>query len=273
VKLDAAAIVLRPRSVAEVMDLACRLMAVHLGLYLRVAAAVLVPCFGLCLAARYALGWGWPETWILAATLAAVAQGAFTALVGRLLFAETLTAREVLSAFRKRLASYLGALIFTRIALALSALLVVTLPMLWTRILFVHEASVLEGATPVDAASRSSRFIKGRGSVAFQTWLLLLCAQGAFIIGAELLGDGIVDGVLQLGEPFGALLDEGGTPFSLFGFFASVAYVSTARFLEYIDMRTRADGWDIQVRFMEIAAREGAPDQVGGSTSPRRKAA
>ena len=31
---------------------------------------------------------------------------------------------------------------------------------------------------------------------------------------------------------------------------------STARFLDYIDARTRADGWDIQLRFMAIAARE-----------------
>ena len=30
--------------------------------------------------------------------------------------------------------------------------------------------------------------------------------------------------------------------------------VATARFLAYIDGRTRQDGWDIQLRFMAIAA-------------------
>ena len=34
-------------------------------------------------------------------------------------------------------------------------------------------------------------------------------------------------------------------------------WVATARFLQYVDGRTRADGWDIQLRFMAIAAADG----------------
>jgi hypothetical protein len=38
------------------------------------------------------------------------------------------------------------------------------------------------------------------------------------------------------------------------GCFAALPLVATARFLSYIDGRTRQDGWDIQLRFMSLAA-------------------
>jgi len=42
--------------------------------------------------------------------------------------------------------------------------------------------------------------------------------------------------------------------------FLSVPLVATLRFLAYIDNRTRREGWDIQVRFLELgrALSEGA---------------
>lgn len=257
--LDASAIVLRPRTLAEVLDLACRFCAVHVGLYLRVGAVVLLPGYALCLALRYGLDWGWSATWAAAAALAMVAQGAFTVLVSRQLFAETLTAREVLGAFGRRLGSYLGALLVSRAALAASCLpLLVALPFTWTHVLFQHEASLLEGAGPFASMRRSSRFIRSRAAVAFQMLVLLLVAQASFIAAAELFGDGLLDGILQLGAPFGALFADGGTPFALLGLFASVPYVATARFLGYIDLRTRSDAWDVQIRFMAIAAKAAA---------------
>ena len=36
------------------------------------------------------------------------------------------------------------------------------------------------------------------------------------------------------------------------GLFASLPLVATLRFLAYIDIRTRREGWDIQVRFLEL---------------------
>ena len=58
----------------------------------------------------------------------------------------------------------------------------------------------------------------------------------------------------QLGKPFGDLWDDGGSAYAIVGFFAALPLVATARFLAYIDGRTRQDGWDIQLRFMAIAA-------------------
>jgi hypothetical protein len=258
--LGASAIVLRPRPLSEILDLACRLScSLALGLYLRLAAVLLLPCLAGCLALRHALEWSWGWVWLAAATLGAMVQGVFTVAVGRLLFSEALTARQVLALFARRLPSYLVMLLLSRLILLCAALpLGLGLPFAWPRLLFVHEASLLEGAGPAAAIGRASRFVAGRGLWIFVALLAVLATQGGFMITAEFLGHGLVDDVLQLGTPFGKTFWEGGSAFALAGFFLSVPYVATARFLHYIDSRTRSDGWDIQLRFMAIAAHETA---------------
>ncbi|WP_441288365.1 hypothetical protein ACSRUE_41420 [Sorangium sp. KYC3313] len=257
--LGASAIVLRPRSLSEILDLACRLcMSLALGLYARLSAILFLPMLAGCLALRHAAGWSWPEVWGVAIALGGVAQGVFTVAVGRLLFSEELGAGQVLRLFRARLSSYLWMLFLSRLLLAAAALpLLLGLPLAWPRLVFVHEASLLEAARAGDAIQRSSRFVTGRVAAVLGALIALLLAQAGVALTVELLGQSLVDAILQLGKPFGALLDDGGSPFALAGFFAGIPYVATARFLHYIDARTRADGWDIQLRFLAIAAREG----------------
>jgi len=252
--LGAAAIVLRPRTLAEVLDLACRLScSIALGLYLRLCALVLLPCLAICLALRHALDWSWPAVWFVAACLGAAAQGVFTVAVGRLLFSEELGAGQVLRLFGRRFWSYLWMLVVSRVILALAGAVVLALPLTWPRLVFVHEASLLENARAIESIRRAARFVAGRGAGAFAVLLALLATQAGFVVVAEFLGHGLVDEVLQLGRPFGALFTKGGSAYALAGFFLSVPYVATARFLHYIDARTRADGWDVQLRFMAIA--------------------
>ncbi|MFT3767779.1 MAG: hypothetical protein QM820_20175 [Minicystis sp.] len=253
--LGAAAVVLRPRTLAEILDLACRLScSLALGLYLRLAAAVLLPCLAVCLALRHALDWSWPAVWFVAACLGAAAQGVFTIAVGRLLFSEELGAGQALRLFGRRFGAYLWMLILSRVILAASASVVVALPFAWPRLVFVHEASLLENAGGSEAIRRAGRFVNGRGVTAFGVLMALLATQAGFVVVAEFLGQGLVDQVLQLGKPFGQLFWKGGSAYALAGFFLSVPYVATARFLHYIDARTRSDGWDVQLRFMAIAA-------------------
>ena len=59
---------------------------------------------------------------------------------------------------------------------------------------------------------------------------------------------------LQLGAPFGELTTDGGTVYAVTGFFLTIPIVAAARFLTYVDLRTRREGWDIQLKFMAIAA-------------------
>jgi hypothetical protein len=256
--LGASAIVLRPRRLSEILDLACRLCcSLALGLYVRLAALVLLPCLALCLALRHALLWEWPAVWAVAITLGVILQGVFTMAVGRLLFSEALTARQVLALFGRRLGSYLGMLFLSRLLLAVAALpFGLGLPLAWPRLYFVHEASLLEAADATPAIRRASRFAASDLASVFGALLAVLATQAGFVIVAEYLGDGLVNHVLQLGKPFGALFSDGGSAYALAGFFLSVPYLSTARFLQYIDSRTRSDGWDVQLRFMAIASRE-----------------
>lgn len=258
-RLDRAAITLRPRTVAEVVDLAFRLtFSIALPLYAKLAALVLLPILAGAVALRYAAGWDWWVVWLFVVFASVVAQGVFTVAAGRLLFSEDLRVREVMGVYLRRLPSYFFALVFGEIFLVVTATisLLVALPFVWPSVVFVHEASLLEGAGPFAAMTRASRFVRGRGVPTFGLLVLLLGGQaGALLIG-ELLGQSVVDAVLQLGKPLGSLFETGGTPFALAGFLLSVPFVATARFLQYIDTRTRADGWDIQVRFLAVAAKD-----------------
>jgi hypothetical protein len=256
--LGASAIVLRPRTLAEILDLACRLcISLAFGLYTRLSAAVLLPLFAGCLALRYALSFPWAAVWVIAILTGSFVQGVFTVAVGRLLFSEELGARKVFRLFLQRLGPYLGMTLLRGLLFgAAIAPAFLAVPFLWPRLVFVHEASLLEGAGPSEAIRRSSRFASGRGPSVFGALLALLFTQAGFVIVAELLGHGLVEQVLQLGKPFGSLLQSGGSPYALAGYFLSIPYVATARFLDYVDARTRSDGWDIQLRFMAIAARD-----------------
>jgi hypothetical protein len=251
VRIDRAAVVLRTRTIPEVLDLACRVMASKaLGLYLRLSALCLLPLLVVCVGLRYLLDVGWWFPWLTAVTLASVLQGVFTVAAGRLLFAERVGLREVMGAYGSRFGAYLGALFLSRM------LLVVSLFLLATRCIFVHEAALLEMASPSAALRRSSRFVLGEGANAFPILVLLFLSQLAIVLTAELMGQALVEDVLQLGRPLGHLFTQGGSAYALAGYLVSLPYVATARFLLYIDRRTRSDGWDIQVRFMAIAARQ-----------------
>jgi hypothetical protein len=259
VNLGAAAVALRPRGLSEILDLACRLcVSLAFGLYARLSAALLLPLFAGCLLLRYALSWPWAAVWAIAVAATSVLQGVFTVGVGRLLFSEELGARQVLRLFGRRLGAYLGALSLGSMLLVASCVpLFAGLPFAWPHLVFVHEACLLEGAGPTDAIRRSSRFISGRAFPVLGALLTRFITQAAFVITAESLGQGFVSDVLMLGKPFGTLLSDFGSPFALAGFLLSIPFVSTARFLSYIDARTRSDGWDVQLRFMAITAAQG----------------
>ncbi len=260
--LGASAVVLRPRGIAEILDLACALATSRaLGLFARLACFTLLPGLVLCVGLRHVFDWHWAAVWAVAIAWGSVAQGAFTIAVGRLIFSEALTARRALALFAKRLPSYLGATLLSKAILAASGLVFFVLtPVAWPRIMFVHEACLLEGAGAGASVSRANAFVNGRAIGAFGLLLALLFTQGAFVVVAELLGDGLMSEVLQLGKPLGSLLHDGGSVQALVGLFASFAFVATARFLGYIDQRTRTDGWDVQLRFMAIAARAAGED-------------
>jgi hypothetical protein len=233
VNLLAARISLRPRPLADVLDLALPFCAANRRPLAVLALLTLGPVAAGAAYLRLRAGWSWPQVWFAIAWPALLAEGAFTIALGELLFRPPgeLRVRTVLGRWARRLLPYA----FTRLLrlgmLAASAVLVVALPFAGPPFLFVPEAVLLEGARAGQAFGRSRALAKHRGFPCLGLWLAVMVIPVLGAIVADLLGNAITWKVL-LGVPVAA----------------------AARFLGYTDLRTRKEGWDIQLRFMAAAA-------------------
>lgn len=254
--VEKANVEIRKRGLLEVTDLAFRYVFGLGGmLYLKLFLVYALPLVLLLWAAQRWLEFSWTSVWFWALVLGSGVQGIFTVAAGRLMFEREVTFRAVTRQFFSRLGSYLGSLFLSRFLMGLSALIVIALPIVWVRMAHVHEASLLEGGSAGTSVKRSSRFSENYTGATFAMLLVLGTATLTFVFGCELIGRALIQDVFQLGMPFGDLFEDGGSLFALLGFFLSLVFCSTTRFLSYIDSRTRRDGWDIQVRFMAIRSR------------------
>ncbi|MCA9651233.1 MAG: hypothetical protein H6712_04860 [Myxococcales bacterium] len=258
--LSAARIVLRPRTPGETLDLALRWqLAVGGRCYAHLALVLLLPAALGCYALQREADWSWGQVWALAVALAIVLQGPFTVAASRLMFETEVGAGSVLLDVLRRLPTYLAALVGGAVYVAASGIVVLPLPWTLSQVAFLPEAVLLERHGISDALARARRFAFGHYDVLFR----VLLAQGVAFVGgavlADQLGGALLDFGLQLGRPFGALF-EGGSLSALLGLFAAVPFVASARFLQYIDGRTRRDGWDIQLAFLALG-----PDETEGT--------
>ncbi len=256
--LGDSAIVLRPRSLTEVMDLAFRLcFSVAFSLYARLVLYVVVPLLAGCLALRYALDVRWSVVWLAAFLTVPLVEALFTVAVSQIIFSPLITPRAVFAVFRKRLVALFGSFVIRAVGFVIGVITMgILMPFVGIRLLLLDEACLLEGLSGTRAYERAHRLISLRTGKAFLVLLMLLGARFGGVVTAELLFDGLVNDLLQFGRPFGWLFADGGSPAAIAGFFLAVPFVATARFLYYIDTRTRSDGWDIQLRFTAIRARD-----------------
>jgi hypothetical protein len=165
----------------------------------------------------------------------------------------------VLGRFGRRLVELVVARVVQAAALSFCAALLVPLPIFAARWFFVVEAVLLESAMPFPAFTRSSRLVLHRGGPCLGLALSSLLAPVLFALAAELLGFSLIELTLQMGRPFGALFTDGGSAYAVIGALLSAPFVASASFLGYIDLRTRKEGWDIQLRFMALVDGEGQP--------------
>jgi len=267
--LEGARVVLRPRTQSEIFDLAFRYCAaLALPLYLRLGAVVLLPCLLICGYVHTLTNGEWPLTWALALLLGGFAQGVFTIAASRLLFEAKPRALGVLLTALRRLPALFGALLLHGIMLCLGVFVLVGTFFVWVWHTYLYEAVLLEQQGPISAMRRAPALIKHKFGAALATCIGGACVIVLGVLSAEFLLGSIVDWVLQLGKPFGTLKEDGGSPYALIGFFAALPLVATARFLSYIDGRTRQDGWDIQLRFMSIAAADTSSETNTSEVTP-----
>jgi hypothetical protein len=254
VNLLEARVVLRPRSLSDILDLAAPFCAVNPRVMLPLALVTSALGGALAVLAR-GLGWAWPVVWLLVATYTSLSKGLFTQAAGELLFRPPaeVSPGGVAARFLRQLPRYLMARALQALLLLLSALAVLPLPVVAARLLFVGEAVLLESGSPMAALSRSRSLVRWRSWPGFALALACVFAPVFLAAAADVAGDAVVNLVFEMGRPLGSLWTSGGSGFAVLGVLLSAPLVASASFLGYVDLRTRKEGWDIQLRFMALA--------------------
>lgn len=258
-----ARVVLRLRAVADVLDLTVPYCLRGRQLFGPLCLLVLGPAFSALALLHHALGWSWQNVWLLAVACGGLLQAPFVLAAGELLFNTPGEARlrTLFLHLWRRLFPFLFAHLTSRLLISVSVVGLVTWPIAGSALLFVQEAALLEGASGPGALVRSRRLVLRHNGAAFGMWMATLFCPVVCVLYAEVLGQAVVGTTLQLGEPVGNLFSQGGSLFALAGFLLSLPLTAAARFLKYVDIRTRKEGWDIQLRFMAIMARHKSDEE------------
>jgi hypothetical protein len=167
---------------------------------------------------------------------------------GRLLFADAWSVRQVLSEMVRRPFATLSATVWPLVLLGGSVVLCVAPATLVLPLAsFVGEAALLERADPMHAMTRAIRLAAQSpfGAVA-AAGMLVLGTTWAVVV-SELAGSLLVGWILEFGAPFGSLVDGVATPWALLGVLVFQPIQAVYKLLLFVDVRTRVDGWDLQV--------------------------
>ena len=248
-----ARVVFRDRAFIDVLDLALRFLTVHARLYARVAAVVLLPAIALTCGIAWSSGW--VAAWIVAVLLGFAAQVPFTILASRAVFQEKVGAGEVLRAARGDLPRILVMRLLWLGAIALASL-VFFVPAGWVATVFgfTNEVMLLERAPIGQSFGRSNRVASSSLSDAILGLVVAIAVPLLGVVVADFGGRQTLAELFQFRPP-GSLFTEGGSVLAVIGWFGVIPFAATARFFVYLNVRTRAEGWDVQTRFAALAAR------------------
>jgi hypothetical protein len=263
-----ARVVLRDRSTPDVLDLALRFLARHRVPFAKVGLVVLVPGIAVTWAAAATFGWG--LAWLLTIGLGLAAQAPFTELASRLVFERDVRVRDVL----RRALGLAPRVLFVRgvqlAAIAVASLFFFVPGLLVAALLFFVGEVVLLERVPFGASlSRLQRLVSGGAGEAALGFLLLLLLHAVCTVMGDVCGRAILTDLLSWTAPEPAW-EHGGSLLAACGFWLFLPFAALARFFLYLNVRTRAEGWDIQTRFAAIARRaEAEADADAAGAAPR----
>ncbi len=242
-------IALRPRGALASLDVALMLQQAHAGAVLRLAAVVLGPWAALVVVAWWVeLGWA---LLLLIVALTPVLQAPFAVLGGRAAFGRELGVRAVLGDVWRQP----GTLVTLTLAvvawavISVGTLTLMALPTL-AAMLYLPEVLLLERQDPFPAVGRAMSLAGSATGATLVGAMAVVTLPVWGALGADLLGLALVDTVLSLGRPFGVLTEGAVTPFLVWGWLAALPLSALARLMVYLDARTAAEGWDLQVALM-----------------------
>lgn len=259
--LAQARVVLRPRGVAELFDLALRFVVAGRRTFIRLTLLTTALVGGLILQLAMFKVIDEPEhVWIVLGLVTPWIVGLHVIASARLLFDGRPPLRAILGQFARRVVPFTVASALVVAFIALGSLFAIGAPIVAAYTLFYIEAALLEGQGPLTALGRARRLLTHRFGVALLIVLGLATMSAVIVAAAELLGHATVSTIFQLGEPFGSFERDWISLYTVLGYLLSLPLVGAVHFLAYIDLRTRQDGWDLQVRFMGLAAAEERAD-------------
>lgn len=141
---------------------------------------------------------------------------------------------------------------FEEAALGLGVMMAFLWPLMIASHLHVAEVMHLEQLRLSKATQRARALVSFRYGRALGLVVTGVVVRLLFVLGTYSAGTFIFAVVLQ----FKGVADNFGVAFALLGYALSGPYLALVRFFDYIDARTRREGWDIQVRFNAIAQRD-----------------
>jgi len=245
-------VVLRPRDPFEVFDLTLRFLRVHWRPITRLGALLVgLPTVALAPLLWLTSGSAW---WLLfPLALVLPVQAPMSALVGLLLFDEDATVRQALRMVWSRAPSLLAGWVALAVGAAIAAGSCGILSPLLLALLFVMETGMLEAVPVVRMVRRSQALAGAHLGVAIAGALAQVLLLLWFAVLFELGGQLVVGWVLQLGVPFGRAQDGQLTPWLVAGILSSQVLFAAYRLFLYVDVRTRVEGWDLQVALRAAA--------------------
>ncbi len=248
-----ARIVLRDRSLLDVLDLAARFLVRHARAYLGLAALTLPAAILATWGIARTSGWAWAWTWSMA--LSPFVAAPFTALGSRLVFEPSAPIRDALRATLRALPSLLAMRLIEGIVLPVGVLLlfVPTIGLL-SLFLFANEVVVLERARAGSGLTRLQRLLSGQSGEAIMAVVTLTTLHVLAVVLGDWVGRSVLEDLLEITPP-PSLEAAHGSVLALLGYWLFVPFLATSRLLLYINLRTRVEGWDVQTRFAALAAR------------------
>lgn len=241
-------VALRPRDPFEVFDLTFRVAREIWAPFGKAVFVLLAPAWLIGVFLLW-LTDGHPAVMLWPLLLSPLLQAPFTVLGGRLMFAPGIRLRDVLYDVSQQTPTLLATWFVAALSWVFAGAFTcgVAIPFAQGVLLFLPETALLERVDTMRCVRRSQRLAGGHLGTAlvgaFSWWILTLW----FAILGEAAWQAIFDTVLQLGQPFGSVTDGVATPGLLFGALFAQPVHALYRLLLYLDVRTRMEGWDLQV--------------------------
>lgn len=263
-----AGVTLRPRSLDEVVDLAFAYARRHPRLMLRWMAGHGLLAAGTVAVVHYVLDWNWLSVWCLAAAVGVVLEAVQLSALGAHLFGRPPSLRTayrslvrasgiiaILAALTTLPLQIMGGSGGDETLLGLSVLSAMFWPLLLAAQYHLVAVIVLE-RVPLRRATRRAWLLGSFGfGHALSLVLVSLALRAAAVYVVETFVQVTTTVILQFDAPFESLWNDGGSTASVAAYLAFGPFMALVYLLAYVDARTRTEGWDLQVRFNELARR------------------